>query len=144
RGEVLVVAMPEPEPVALVGDLLATQAKARGAAAVLVDGAVRDVEDLLELGLPVWARYVSIRGAAKDAVGTVGRAVSGGGMAIGTGDAVVLDVDGATVVRRERIAEVLAAALERERREAVKRARLHGGELSYDLDGLRERVEGGR
>ncbi|MGB8878217.1 MAG: RraA family protein, partial [Solirubrobacteraceae bacterium] len=52
-GEVLVLTMPEPRPVALVGDLLATQAKAQGAAAILVDASVRDVEELAELGLPI-------------------------------------------------------------------------------------------
>ena len=49
-GEVLVLTMPEPAPVALLGDLLATQAQARGAAAVLVDAAVRDAEELAEHG----------------------------------------------------------------------------------------------
>jgi 4-hydroxy-4-methyl-2-oxoglutarate aldolase len=55
-GEVLVLTMPEPAPVALVGDLLATQAKGRGVAAMLVDAAVRDLDELRELGLPIWAR----------------------------------------------------------------------------------------
>ena len=64
-GDVVVLTMPQPEPVALVGELLATQAKVRGVAAFLVDAAVRDVEDLRELGLPVWARYVRARGADK-------------------------------------------------------------------------------
>jgi 4-hydroxy-4-methyl-2-oxoglutarate aldolase len=45
-------------------------------------------------------------------------------------------------VQRGRAEEVLAASLEREERERVKRARLAAGELSYDMDGLRERVEG--
>ena len=49
-GEVLVLTMPEPRPIALVGELLATQAKAHGAAALLVDASVRDVEELAELG----------------------------------------------------------------------------------------------
>jgi 4-hydroxy-4-methyl-2-oxoglutarate aldolase len=141
-GDVLVLAMPEPAPVALVGDLLATQAKARGAAAILVDGAVRDVDELVELGLPIWARYVRIRGAAKDVVGAVDEPVTVGGQAIEPGDVVVLDGDGAAVVPQGRVEEVLAAAIERERREAGKRARLQAGELSYDLDGLRARVEG--
>src|ERR671917_2860439 len=48
-GEVLVLTMPEPAPVALIGDLLATQAKARGVAAILVDAAIRDVEELREM-----------------------------------------------------------------------------------------------
>ena len=43
---------------------------------------------------------------------------------------------------RERIDEVLRGALEREERERVKREALRGGALSYDLDGLRARVEG--
>src|SRR6202000_2695495 len=52
-GEVLGLTMPEPRPVALVGDLLATQALAQGAAAVLVDASVRDLEELAEMGLPI-------------------------------------------------------------------------------------------
>jgi hypothetical protein len=51
-GEVLVLAIPEPRPVALLGELLATQIKVRGAAGILVDAAVRDVTELVELGLP--------------------------------------------------------------------------------------------
>jgi 4-hydroxy-4-methyl-2-oxoglutarate aldolase len=141
-GEVLVLTMPVPEPVALVGDLLATHARARGAAAVLVDGAVRDVEELMELGLPIWARWVRVHGAAKNEVGALDEPVTVGGATIRTGDVVVLDADGAAVVEAERVDEVLAASLEREERERVKREKLQGGELSYDLDGLRAIVEG--
>ena len=141
-GEVLVLTLPEPEPVALVGELLATQAKVRGAAAVLVDAAVRDVEELAELGLPIWARWISIRGATKDVVGSLDVPVRVGSATIEPGDAVVLDADGAAVVAQARIGEVLAASRERAEREAVKRAKLEAGALSYDLDGLRARVEG--
>jgi len=141
-GDVLVLTLPEPEPVALVGELLATQAKVRGAAAVLVDAAVRDVEELAELGLPIWARWISIRGATKDAVGSVDVTVRVGSATIEPGDAIVLDADGAAVVPHVRLDEVLAASRERAEREAVKRAKLEAGALSYDLDGLRARVEG--
>ena len=140
-GEVLVLTMPEPAPVALVGELLATQAKGRGVAAILVDAAVRDIEELQELGLPIWARYVRVRGAEKKVPGTLGETVEVGGATIRQGDAVVLDADGAVVVEKERIDEVLAAARERAERERVKRAKLEAGALSYDLDGLRELVE---
>jgi len=140
-GEVIVVTMPEPAPVALVGELLATQALGRGVAALLVDAAVRDVEDLRQLGLPVWARHVRVSGAGKRVPGAIGEPVEVGGATIREGDAVVLDADGAVVVERERVEEVLAAARERAERERVKRAKLEAGELSYDLDGLREIVE---
>jgi 4-hydroxy-4-methyl-2-oxoglutarate aldolase len=141
-GEVLVLTMPEPEPVALVGELLATQAQGRGVAAILVDAAVRDVEELRDLGLPIWARHVRVRGAEKSAVGTIGEPVEVGGATIRPGDVVVLDADGAVVVAHERVEEVLAAARERAERERVKRAKLQAGALSYDLDGLRRLVEG--
>lgn len=143
-GDVLVLTMPEPAPVALVGDLLATQAKARGAAAILVDASVRDREELVELGLPVWARWIRVRGAGKRELGAIDEAVTVGGAEIRPGDIVVLDADGAAVVPVERVAEVLAAALERDRREAIKRERLGTGELSWEIDGLRERAQAGQ
>ena len=136
-GEVLVLTMPEPAPVALLGDLLATQAKVHGAAGVLVDAAVRDVEELAELGLPVWARWVRVRGADKRHHGWLDVPVTVGGVEIRPGDIVVMDADGACVVAAERAGEVLAAAREREENERVKREKLQAGALSYDLDGLR-------
>jgi 4-hydroxy-4-methyl-2-oxoglutarate aldolase len=141
-GDVLILTMPEPEPVALVGELLATQAQGRGAAALLVDASVRDVEELREMGLPVWARWVRVRGADKGAVGTIDEPVEVGGAEIRAGDMVVLDADGVVVVRKERLEAVLAAARERAERELSKRAKLSAGSFSYDLDGLRELVEG--
>ena len=141
-GEVLVLTMPEPAPVALLGELLATQAQGRGVAAVLVDAAVRDVEELRELGLPVWARFVRVRGADKKVPGAIGEPVVVGGAMIRQGDVVVLDADGAVVVERERVDEVLAAARARAEKERAKRAQLEAGALSYDLDGLRSLVEG--
>jgi 4-hydroxy-4-methyl-2-oxoglutarate aldolase len=143
-GEVIVLTMPEPRPVALVGDLLATQAKRQGAAAILIDASVRDVEELVELGLPIWARWVRVRGAAKATPGTIGEPVQVGGATIRQGDIVVLDADGVAIVGHERVDEVLAASRERAEREVIKRAKLQAGAVSYDLDGLRERVERAR
>ena len=140
-GEVLVLTMPEPRPIALVGDLLATQAKVGGVAALLVDAAVRDLEELREVELPIWARYVRVQGAEKRVPGVIGEPVEVAGAHIRQGDVVVLDADGAVVVEQECIDEVLRAGLEREERERVKRVKLEAGELSYDLDGLRKLVE---
>ena len=141
-GEVLVLTMPEPRPVALVGDLLATQAKAHGAAALLIDASVRDIDTLAELELPIWTRWVRVKGATKEIVGSIGEPVEVGGAVIRQGDIVVLDADGAAVIEAERVDDVLEASLDREKHERVKRVKLAAGELSYDLDGLRQRVEG--
>ena len=124
-GEVLVLSMPEPRPVALVGDLLATQAKAQGAAAILVDASVRDVEELAELGLPIWARWVRVRGAIKDAVGPDRRA--GGRRRRHDPDRAMCSCSTPTASRssrHERVEEVLEASRERAEREVVKREKL--------------------
>jgi 4-hydroxy-4-methyl-2-oxoglutarate aldolase len=141
-GEVLVVAMPEPAPVALVGELLATQVKVKQAAAILVDASVRDVDELVELGLPIWTRFIRVRGATKTKLGELNTSVTIGGMNIATGDIVLLDADGAVCVKRERVDAVLKASEERLTKEATLRKKLLAGEMSYDLHGLRAYVEG--
>jgi 4-hydroxy-4-methyl-2-oxoglutarate aldolase len=108
---------------------------------MVIDASVRDVEELVELGLPIWARWLRVKGAAKDTPGAIGETVTVGGARIRNGDVVVADADGVAVIEAERVDEVLEASLERERRERVKREKLQGGALSYDLDGLRARVE---
>ncbi|MEJ2734233.1 MAG: 4-carboxy-4-hydroxy-2-oxoadipate aldolase/oxaloacetate decarboxylase [Anaerolineae bacterium] len=140
-GDVLVLSMPEPAPVALIGELLATQVKVRGAAGILVDAAVRDVEELVELGLPIWTRFVRVRGATKTKLGQLNATVSVGGAQVSPSDVLVLDADGAVCVQRERVTEVLRASEARLEKEAHLREKLLAGALSYDLHGLREVVE---
>jgi 4-hydroxy-4-methyl-2-oxoglutarate aldolase len=122
-GEVLVLSMPEPGPVALVGELLATQVKVRGAAAILIDAAVRDVEELVKLDLPIWARFVRVKGATKSKVGEINATLSVGGTRISPGDIVILDADGAVCVGQE------------------KAAKFEGGRTVFAQIGLRKNVD---
>ena len=141
-GDVLVLTSREPAPVALVGELLATQAQAQGVAGILVDGAVRDLDELAAIGLPIWARFVRAQGATKGAVGELDVPVTIGGTEIKPGDLVVMDCDGAMALASAQVEEVLPLALERAERERVMRLRYAAGELSYNVNGLREIVEG--
>lgn len=141
-GEVLVLTMPNPAPVALVGELLATQAQVRQAAALLIDASIRDLEELRVLGLPIWAHWVRVRGATKTEIGQINVPVVVGGAQISAGDVVLLDADGAVVVAQDQAAKVLAASQAREDHEAALRAKLQAGQLTYDLHGLRALVEG--
>jgi 4-hydroxy-4-methyl-2-oxoglutarate aldolase len=140
-GEVLVLTMPTPEPVALVGELLATQAQVHQAAALLIDASVRDITELQTLGLPIWTRWIRVRGATKQLVGTINEPVIIGGTTIATGDIIVLDADGAVVVASQQADHVLTAAFARQKRETALREKLQAGALSYDLHGLRSLVE---
>jgi 4-hydroxy-4-methyl-2-oxoglutarate aldolase len=139
-----VLTMPESTPVALIGELLATQIKVRDAAAILVDAAIRDVEELVKLGLPIWTRFIRAKGATKIKVGELNGMVPVGGAHISQGDIIVLDADGGVCVKRERAEEVLKASEERFEREARLREKLAAGEISYDLHGLRKIVEAKR
>jgi len=141
-GDILVLTSSEPAPIAFIGELLATQAQKQGVAALLVDAAIRDLDELAAIGLPIWARWVRASGATKGGVGQLDVAVTIGGAVIRPGDLVVMDCDGAMALPAERTAEVLPLALEREAREQAMRERYAAGELSYDLQGLRALVEG--
>ena len=136
-GEVLVITMPEPAPFGAVGELIVLQAQSRGAAGMLVDVAVRDIAELKEIGLPIWARFVRVRGTKKADPGKLDVPVVVGGATIRPGDVVVMDDDGVVVVAAERVEEVAEAARAREEKESRLRSRLRAGELTYDLLGLR-------
>lgn len=116
---------------------MAIQARARGTAAILVDGPVRDLDGPVALGLPVWGRSVAAAGPAKEDPGVLDAPVEIGGVVIGTGDVVVLDGDGVVVVPHARRAEVLAAGEARAAHEQALLPRLEAGELTLDLFGLR-------
>lgn len=140
-GEVLVLSMPEPAPVALIGELLATQVKVRKAAGILVDASVRDVSELVELGLPIWSHFVRVKGATKTKIGELNTTVTVGGTQIASGDILVMDADGAVCIKSERADEVLKASEERLAKEDALRKKLLAGQMSYDLHGLRDYVE---
>jgi 4-hydroxy-4-methyl-2-oxoglutarate aldolase len=108
---------------------------------MLIDGAVRDVEELVGLGLPIWARWVRVQGAGKNIAGSIGESVQVGGVTIRQSDVVVLDVNGAAVVERERLEETLAASRQRAENERLKLPKLEQGELSFELDGLRAKLD---
>jgi 4-hydroxy-4-methyl-2-oxoglutarate aldolase len=140
-GEILVLTMPEAAPVALFGNLLATQAQTAGAAGVLVNAAVRDSADLATLAMPVWTRWRRATGATKNTRGSVNLPVTIGGTEIAPGDVLVLDDDGATAIRTSDVDSALVAVRERIAKEDGLRKRWAAGELSYDAYGMRAEDE---
>lgn len=109
-GDVLVVDAGGAPDRAIVGALMCHHALYRGIAGLVIDGMVRDADDLAELGLPVYARGINPNGPYKDGPGEINVAVSCGGTAILPGDLVIGDADGAVVVPQESATEVCQAA----------------------------------
>jgi regulator of RNase E activity RraA len=118
-GDVIVVDAGGHIDRAVMGEIMCRRALRRGAAGYVVDGAIRDVAEIEELGFPVYARGVSHVGPYKSGPGEIGGPVAIGGQVVRSGDAVVGDADGVVFIHPERVAEVLAsgtAILEKEKR----------------------------
>ncbi|MFE5007959.1 NAD(P)-binding domain-containing protein [Streptomyces sp. NPDC056696] len=112
---------------ALIGELIAERAKAKGVVGMVLDGAARDVDVLAEIGFPVWARAVSPAGPYKFGPGHVSVPVAVGGLVCRPGDVVVGDSDGVAVVPAEEAAKVLAQARAVEADEAGRRTAIRAG-----------------
>ena len=115
------------------GELMSLAARARGIAGVVIDGTVRDVDDLAGIGFPVFATGVQPQGTVKNTEGRVGCPVVCGGVVVEPGDLIVGDADGVVVVPSKSANEVLAAAKAVQAKEEQVRTRLAGGEILYDI-----------
>lgn len=94
---------------ALVGDLIGEIMVNAGVVGAVIDGAVRDVRAMSEMGLAVYARAVTPAGPFKDGPGAIGAPVAVGGVVVAAGDVLVGDADGVVVVPRRRVTEVVDA-----------------------------------
>ncbi len=137
-GDVLVVHVSGAYDHGYWGEIMTTMAKARRLAGLVIDGCVRDGVLLEQIGFPVFARGLCIRGTAKDygAIGWVNAPVLVGDITVSAGDLVVADADGVVVVPRLSAAEVVAQSQQRERDEAAILKRLEAGESTMQVYGF--------
>ena len=103
----------------IFGDILCARMKVRGVAALVTDGVVRDVAGVLETGLPVWCKGA----AAPPSVAGLTfvnwqQPIGCGGVAVFPDDVIVVDQDGAVVIPRALLGDVVEAAAEQEKLEA--------------------------
>lgn len=135
-GDVIVIAAKGITTRASWGGIQTKVAIDRGARAVLVDGAVRDFDEIVSLGLPVYARGLSPGGPLKGWGGNVGYPIAFGGVAVSPGDVVIGDNDGVVVVPLELAADVPSHCEGRVELESGWRRRIEAGETTVDVLGL--------
>jgi 4-hydroxy-4-methyl-2-oxoglutarate aldolase len=107
-GDVMLIATGEYEGAAVIGDVIVGMMRNAGILAAVTDGLVRDVQDIIEVGIPVHARGVTPNSPFKHGPGTIGLPIAIGGQAVEAGDLVVGDGDGVVIVPRWRIEEAAA------------------------------------
>jgi len=136
-GDVLVVHVSGGYEHGYWGEIMSTAAKVRGLAGLVIDGCVRDGVLLEQIGFPVFARGLCIRGTGKDfdAPGWINFPTLFADVTMHAGDLVVGDGDGVVCVPRATVGTVLQVAQRRVRDEARILERLQEGESTLDVYG---------
>jgi 4-hydroxy-4-methyl-2-oxoglutarate aldolase len=126
------VAITSTEP----GGASTTAAEARGIRGVVIDGGVRDVAALEAHRFPVFSAVIALQGAVKLNGGEIGGVARVGDVDVGTGDWIVADLDGVTVIARRELQSTMERGRARADKETVMFAKLREGATTVELLGL--------
>lgn len=123
---------------AVWGGLASESATRKGIAGVVVDGAVRDVEEMRKTGFTVFARCVAAHAGEPRGWGEIGGSITCGGIAVENGDYVVADEDGVVVVPAREALQVANRAVDVAERENRIRSEIKRGETLAKVLSLRK------
>ncbi len=141
RGDVLVVDNQGNPDTALWGEITSTEAQLKGLAGIVLDGLIRDVAEIREMGFPVFARGTTPRVAGRGSLGEVNVSVRCGGTVVHPGDIIVGDTDGVAVVPKRKAEAVLSRAQSIVDHEEVLRSKVAGGVSQVEIYNLDEQFE---
>lgn len=130
-GDVIVVDTSASPLNAVLGDLVSQKARHRGIAGFVVDGLIRDLERIQELGdFPVFARGATPIGPLHRGPGEINHPISAGGIVVNAGDLVMADMNGVVIVPREVAPEILERLEHRRALETDYSAAVERGDFS--------------
>jgi regulator of RNase E activity RraA len=134
RDEIPVFACSNPLRVAPWGELLSTAARARGSAGALMDGCVRDIKAIKEMGFPVFHGGIApLDSKGRGKVMAIDVPIECGGVKITSGDLVFGDADGVVVIPKSAEEAVLTLAFEKVKGERNTLADLQRGDKLADV-----------
>ena len=117
------------------GDLMSLGAKTKGIAGLVIDGCIRDADDIEAMGFTVFSRGLCILGTSNHGDGTLNEPIIIGDILINPGDIIVGDRDGVVVVPQNRIEEAIEKSKAREAKEENVRQQLREGKTSLEIYG---------
>lgn len=140
-GDVLIIDANGYTEAGVMGELLARSCQTQGINGSVVDGAVRDVEEVSDIEFPMYSREVSPKGSYKGHPGSINVPISCGGLDVHPGDIIIGDEEGVAKVSPDRAEEVLEAAKAKLEAESELRERAENGEYIYHAAGHDEVYE---
>jgi 4-hydroxy-4-methyl-2-oxoglutarate aldolase len=137
-GDIIVVDAGGDRQTSVCGGLMGGLAKNRGIRAMVIDGAGRDVDELEEIGWPIWTRAITARGThtmfseRKEEL-SINVPIQCGGVLVNPGDFIVADIIGVVVVPLAQASEIVVKASEQADREQKTREWVASGKTVEDL-----------
>lgn len=119
------------------GEVLTVAAQAAGVVGLVIDGGVRDIQAIEQLGFAVFSRGVSVKGTVKATALSVGQPMFFNGAQVAAGDLVVADADGIVIIPQVEVPRTLAEGQARFAKEARMMAALREGRTTVELLGLK-------
>ena len=120
--------------IAIWGELATWSAVKRELGGIVIDGAVRDVDDLKEIRFPVFARYEVPDAGDPKGFGEIGCEIICGGLKVTTGDYIIGDDSGVVVIPQEEAQEIINRSLDvKEKENRIREEIKRGSTLSKVL-----------
>lgn len=129
-GDILVIDGKGDQTAALMGTIMITACQQLGIAGVVIDGAVRDSNELAEMNYPVFSVGTNPNGPTKNVPGRIGHPISIGGVTVRPGDFIVADCDGVVAIEKDKLESLLPLAQKKVDDEASRIAAIKTGKTT--------------
>jgi len=115
---------------AIWGELATWSAKIKGISGVVIDGAIRDLDDIVKIDFPLFCKHISSNAGEPKGLGEIGAEINCGNQTIKTGDWIIGDDSGVIVVPQENAQEIANRALDvKEHENRIREEIKKGGSL---------------
>lgn len=135
-GDVLVATVNNHPEFGYWGEIMAVAALEKRISGLVIDGCVRDFAQICQLGFPVFASGLCIKGTNKKSFDSINHPITLGNILIHPGDLILGDDDGLVVVAQEHVSEVIKMAMQRKDKEEWIIENLKKGKTTLELLGL--------
>ncbi len=133
KGNVLVIDVNDGKT-AIWGELATWSAKQKGLSGVVINGAIRDHDDIIKIDFPVFSKYISPNAGEPKGFGEIGSEIKCGEQTVRTGDWIIGDDSGVVVVPKEIATEIANRSIDvKEHENRIREEIKKGGSLSSVL-----------